>query len=248
MIHTAKIEEIAVLPSTEETLLRIRGTALAYGTDRPFCRFWADGNGGALMVSEGIATLYPADGFEEWALFLAMSPDIQTVRTTGEAARKLADLQNAEAVCGHVMCAEHVTVQGQAVEASPAALYPLLCDVFGKAIPPFDAWYADVHHRLRRDMFCARAVCEKDCVLSCAMTVSQCEDAVLIGAVATHPAARGRGLASACVTALTERYQQEGKRVYISPKNAAAEALYHRLGFAVCGEWGRIDNIGNSVF
>ncbi len=240
MIHAATANEIARLLSAQEALLRIRGAAEVYGVDRPFCRFWVDDNGGALMVSEGVATLYPADALDEWTLFLTMSPDIETVRTTAEAARKLAKEWKIKAQCGRVMRAEHVSMCGQAGEAAPATLYPLLCDVFGETIPPFDAWYADVHHRLRRGAFRSRAVCEEGRVLSCAMTVAQCEDAVLIGAVATHPTARGRGLASACVTSLTEAYQQKGKTVYISPKNDAAEALYSRLGFSVCGEWGRL--------
>lgn len=248
MIHAASIGDIAALPSTKEALLRIRGAADVYGVDRSFCRFWVDDNGGALMVSEGVATLYPADSLDEWALFLTMSPDVQTVRTTAAAARELAIAWQTEATCGHVMRAENVSVCGDSTETPPAALYPLICDVFGNAIPPFDAWYADVHHRMRRGAFHTRGVCEEGKVLSCAMTVAQCDNAVLLGAVATHPSARGRGLASACVTSLTAYYQQEGKSVYISPKNDKAEDLYRRLGFVVCGEWGRIDKIGNSVF
>lgn len=241
MIHAATIEDIGALPCNEEALLRIHGAAEVYGVDRPFCRFWVDGNGGALMVSEGVATLYPADGLEDWLLFLTMSPDVKTVRTIAAAARALATAWHSEAECGRVMCTDSVTVSGKAVEVAPAALYPLISDVFGKAIPPFDAWYADVHHRLRRGAFRSRAVCENGHVLSCAMTVAQCEKAVLIGAVATHPTARGRGMASACVTALADSYLQEGKQLYISPKNDKAETLYRHLGFAVCGEWGKVE-------
>lgn len=240
MIRTAVIEEMETLAHTDETLLRIGGAARVYGVDRPFCRFWVNDDGGVLMVSEGIATLHLGESFEEWAVFLTMSPDVHTVRTDAATAEKLAQLWNVQAVCGHVMRGENVLLCGNAAEAEPAALYPLICEVFTETIPPFDAWYADVHHRLRRGAFRSRAVCEEGRVLSCAMTVAECPDAVLLGAVATHPAARGKGLASACVTALTTAYQEEGKTVYISPKNAAAEALYQRLGFVVCGEWGRV--------
>lgn len=241
MIRAATIEDIRALPCNEEALLRIHGAAEMYGADRPFCRFWVDGNGGALMVSEGVATLCPADSLEEWSLFLTMSPDVHTVRTTAAAARRLASVWQCKAESGHVMCTDSVTVSGAAADVPPAALYPLISDVFGTAIPSFDAWYADVHHRWRRGGFCSRAVCEEGRVVSCAMTVAQCEEAVLIGAVATHPAARGRGLASACVTALTDWYLQKGKRVYISPKNDKAETLYRHLGFTVCGEWGKVE-------
>ena len=63
---------------------------------------------------------------------------------------------------------------------------------------------------------------------------------LLLGAVATCYAARGRGLASACVTALTHDCLKDGKKVYISPKNDAAATLYARLGFVACGEWGKV--------
>lgn len=68
--------------------------------------------------------------------------------------------------------------------------------------------------------------------------------AALIGAVATLPAYRGRGFASRCVSALAAALQAENRRVLLSPKNSPAEALYTRLGFAVCGEWGEIHRDG----
>lgn len=68
--------------------------------------------------------------------------------------------------------------------------------------------------------------------------------AALIGALATLPAYRGRGFASRCVSALAAALQAENRRVLLSPKNSPAEALYTRLGFAVCGEWGEIHRDG----
>lgn len=240
MIRAADDKALSVLLPNSEAALRILGAAAAYGTDRPFCRFWTDENGGALMVAEGVATLHITGEVDEWLTFLTMSPDAHTVRTDGKTARALAALWNTNAVCGDVMRAVNVPLCGEAEELSPAPLYPLIRAVFGDAVPPFDGWYADVHHRLRRGRFHNRAVCEGGELLSCAMTVAECDTAVLLGAVATHPTARGRGLASACVTALTHDCLGAGKEVYISPKNDAAAALYARLGFIVCGEWGKV--------
>lgn len=240
MIRTADAAAIVSLPPVTEAALRIGAAVSVYGAERPFCRFWTDENGGALMIAEGVATLACAALTEEWITFLTMSPDVHTVRTDGAAARALAARWGADCACGAVMRAAPIIPCGEAVTAPPKDLYPLIREVFGQAVPPFDGWYADVHHRLRRGRFRARAVYDGEQVLSCAMTVAEREEAVLLGAVATHPAARGRGLASHCVTALTAEYQEEGKTVYISPKNEGAQALYTRLGFAVCGEWGTV--------
>ncbi len=240
MIRAADNQALSVLLPDNEAALRILGTAAAYGTDRPFCRFWTDENGGALMIAEGVATLHAPPCADEWLTFLTMSPEVHTVRTDAKTARELAALWGVQAECGEVMRAGDVSVCGAATVTPPAPLYPLIASVFGEAVPPFDGWYADVHHRLRRGRFHARAVREGGEVRSCAMTVAECDAAALLGAVATHPAARGRGLASACVTALTHDCRQNGQEVYISPKNAAAAALYARLGFTVCGEWGKV--------
>ncbi len=239
MIRAADGEALSALSPDNEASLRILGAVAAYGTDRPFCRFWTDDNGGALMIAEGVATLH-APIADEWLTFLTMSPEVQTVRTDGKTARELAVLWGVRAECGEVMHTSSITPRGGAVTTPPASLYPLIATVFGDAVPPFDGWYADVHHRWRHGRFHTRAVCDGENVLSCAMTVAECDEAVLLGAVATHPAARGHGYASACVTALAHDRLQSGQEVYISPKNDAAAALYTRLGFAVCGEWGKV--------
>ncbi len=240
MIRAADTAALGALVPDTEAALRILGAATAYGTDRPFCRFWTDDDGGALMIAEGVATLHTPRCTDEWRTFLTMSPDVHTVRTDGRTARTLAEYWHTQAECGAVMRAVAVSVCGDATTMPPAALYPLIAQVFGKAVPPFDGWYADVHHRLRRGRFHARAVCEGGEVRSCAVTVAECDEAVLLGAVATHPASRGQGFASACVTALACDRLQNGQNVYISPKNEAAATLYDRLGFAVCGEWGKV--------
>ena len=65
----------------------------------------------------------------------------------------------------------------------------------------------------------------------------------VIGAVATLPDYRGRGYASACVSTLAASLQKEGRRIYLSPKNAGAQRLYAGLGFVPCGEWGTLQRL-----
>ena len=103
--------------------------------------------------------------------------------------------------------------------------------------------YADVHHRLRHGL-CRLAAVETDGgVAACAMTTAECAGGAVIGAVATLPDYRGRGYASACVSTLAASLQKEGRRIYLSPKNAGAQRLYAGLGFVPCGEWGTLQRL-----
>lgn len=240
MIVTATAAQLAALQPRTEALLRILSLAEVYGTDRPFCRFWMGEGGSVFSLADGVATLHPGEEVEEVALFLEMSPDVHTVRTDGDTALRLAAGWGVEPKIGTVMRADKPLLPpGAAEECPPAALYPLLTTVFSEDIPPFDVWYADVHHRMRRGAFHATAVRRQGQAVSCALTVAETAEAVLIGGVATHPDYRGQGLASACVTTLAHRMGE--KTVWICPKNEAAERLYRRLGFASCGQFGIVE-------
>jgi RimJ/RimL family protein N-acetyltransferase len=64
-----------------------------------------------------------------------------------------------------------------------------------------------------------------------------------IGNVTTHPAARGQGLATAATAALCRRLLETVDVVTLNVKadNAAAIAVYRRLGFVRVGEYDEID-------
>lgn len=241
MIRAIPAAEAAALPPRSETLLRIAAAAQVYGGEWRALRFWRGDDGSVIALWDGTATLYAAEDVEDALLFLTMSPDVCAVRTDEMTVGRLASMWGTRAVSGDVMRAAHpLTVVGAAENVSPAAVYPLLHETFGEGVPPFDVWYADVHHRLRRGCFDAAAVTVGDTVVSCALTTAQTTAAVLLGGVATSPAFRGRGYASACVTRLAAQAQSAGREVWISPKNESAAALYRRLGFGSCGRWGTV--------
>lgn len=74
--------------------------------------------------------------------------------------------------------------------------------------------------------------------LAAAMTVTAAEDgSVGLFGIATLPAARGRGLATALVSHLLARSAQAGFRVAWLLATAPSEPLYRRLGFTRVTQW-----------
>ena len=75
-------------------------------------------------------------------------------------------------------------------------------------------------------------------IASCALLSPEGSDAGLIGGVYTMPAARGKGYAAACVSALAAEIQRERKLPVLFYENPAAGSLYRKLGFEeVSGRW-----------
>ena len=100
-----------------------------------------------------------------------------------------------------------------------------------------DAAYVDLSHKLRHGLIRAAAVADGDGnLLSCAMTTAETAAAAVIGGVATHPAARRRGLAEGLVRALAGELKQEGKTPYLLCRGEL-RPFYERLGFCNHGNW-----------
>ena len=225
----------------DEASIKQCGQFAAYGAERDFLCFYEDENGNRLSVMDGAATLRAVGDTDEMLLFLTMDPTIHTVRTDRETAQRLSLMWGVSCDSEAVMEApDHAVIDSHVVICNDLrSIYDVLTESFGStALPPFDVWYADVHHRVRHGVCRVVGVYEKNECVACAMTVSECADAAHIGAVATRPIARGKGYASACVLTLTAMLQQENKRVLLSPKNAYARTLYAKIGFRVIGEWG----------
>lgn len=260
MIREAKAEDFAILIPDTEAAVRVRTLAEVYGPGLPFLRLWCDGEGGFASLMDGAAVLSLPRGLNaEWAAFISMQPEAASVRTDGETARLLASAEGWRVETGAVMAPGPALAEPAAVPVplSPRECWPVLEAAFPGALPSFSAWYVDVSHRLRHGY--ARIVGFREDggeppetpgkPVSAAMTVAECGPAAcepayggaaLIGAVATLPAGRGRGYASAAVLTLARTLLAEGRRVFLSPKNAHAHALYTRIGFVECGEWGSL--------
>ena len=240
-------------PSATDGAVRIRSWHAAYGAQTRFLSSFTDGRGTFLSVMDGLAVFADLTGDaiggaavdEEWAAFIAMHPDIRRVRCARAAGERLAAAQHVPVTAGDVLRCAVCPPAGQTDGPVPVrtvraeGVYRLLCDVFPDgALPPFDAFYVDLSHRLRHGL-CRIAAVEDPpgTPLACAMTVAEAPDAVVIGAVATAPQRRRRGYASACIRALLA---EDARPALIAPNDDAAARLYRSLGFSPCGGWAEL--------
>lgn len=240
-------------PAVTDGAVRIRSWHAAYGTQTRFLSSFTDGRGTFLSVMDGFAVLADLTGEatdgaavdEEWAAFIAMHPDIRRVRCAHAAGERLAAALQAPVATGEVQRCDACPPSGRTDGLVPVrtvraeGVYRLLCDAFPDgALPPFDAFYVDLSHRLRHGL-CRIAAVEDPpgTPLACAMTVAEAPDAVVIGAVATAPQRRRRGYASACIRALLA---EDARPALIAPNDDAAARLYRSLGFSPYGGWAEL--------
>lgn len=239
------IRLVETLPAlADDTLIACRIKALweCYGTVS-FIRFYSGENGSAAVIFDGQAVaLVSEEEREEWAWFLSMQPDVGAVLTDPVTAAAVAAAWETAMKRYPVMRYTADTITADPLDsASPRELYAFLEPIF-PGLAPFDTWYPDVCYRSRHGFF-RNAVVRDGNVVSTAMTTAEWTGGALIGGVATAPTHRRQGLAGACVRALVKELKQEGRQVYICPKNEGAMRLYTELGFSVCGEIAQVERI-----
>lgn len=113
------------------------------------------------------------------------------------------------------------------------SIYEVLksCESEEFIVPDYLPFLSDMTHRKNKGK-CTAAGIEKDGVLaSCAMAVSETENAVIIGAVATRPAYRCQGLSRQVVISLSEKYAEQNKTVYVFSANKKNTRFYEHSGF-----------------
>ncbi len=129
--------------------------------EQSFLRFWRGEYGSAISLMDGHAVIeLQQEERDELFIFLTMQPEVRSVRTDEENARLLAALwPRSRLETGAVLTLrDRIVPTGPAdLTSSPREIYPILQTGFGETLPAFDAWYADVSHRMRHGV-CRAAV------------------------------------------------------------------------------------------
>lgn len=237
--------------------VKIRALLDAYGVGYPFARFYTISSSeqetpeAAFAVSDGAGILCAPEGFAPGALaaFLALQPDIVSL---------LADLSNAKALHAllpnaRALSSGDVMRCTQTPDAPPLPdgtvfhqnerldrIYPLLQKSFPGFSAPFDAFYADLSHRVRHAVTRAAWLEAREIPAATASILGRDDTLSLLGAVATAPEYRGRGYGRYLVSRLTRETLRDGRAACLLCKSAAAHRLYARIGYTVCGQYGEL--------
>ena len=107
-------------------------------------------------------------------------------------------------------------------------------------------WLSDISYRIKRNTakpFCAY---DGERLMSCASALFITDSAALLGAVATDPDYRSKGLAGELVTTLGKEMSSLGKRAELLCKHDSIVEFYHSIGFETVGEWAIIERKGRT--
>lgn len=215
-----------------------------YSTDYDFVKFWKQTDDDGNIISavsriDGDATLSSTGvNAEEIQTFLK----IVGFRTV-QCEKRITELMGEEpSLDGYVV--EYIKNRNdikdiKEVQADnvfrPKDIYDIIKSANLVGVGDYLPWLSDTTFRINRGVTSALSAVEDGKTVACAMKLFSTETAVLLGAVATRPEYRGRGLAGALVTRLAE--SEKNKRVELLCKHDSIVEFYKSIGFEVKNEW-----------
>ncbi len=224
---------------------RIKTYFNCYSTDYDFVKFWVqtDESGAvtaAISRVDGDMTLTAENADLEELLQFVKIVGFNTIQCKRTVAKMLTD---DEALWGYVVRFENEKENYNINLKKNFELKEIYAIIkaenltgVGELLP----WLSDTTFRINRNA--ARAVlAELDGEnAGSAMVLFKTDKAALLGAVATVPKFRGRGVARALVTLLANEELKNGKRVELLCKNDSIVEFYKAIGFKTADEWSLI--------
>ena len=239
MIRPARYDDPARLSCSDPFFTRILSLYECYGDSYDFTGCWVqviDGETvGAVSRFEDQFSVYLTDAAdaEEITAFLTF----QGARCVMTDEKYPVELPDGKALRGDVL-----VYRGDDYDSSLELYQPEIKDFYtllqscagaGFSVPDYMMFLSDVTHRLNQDK-CRILGTQVDGKLASAlMTVSETSAAVILGAVATHPDFRRRGLSRELVRTLASRIRAQGREVYVFSAEEANTRFYERSGFEI---------------
>lgn len=231
---------------------RIKAYFNCYSTDYDFVKFWMqtdeDGNVTATISRvDGDMTLcaYDAD-FEELLQFVKIV-GFTTIQCRRDVAKNFTD---DETLWGYVVRYENITAERDVVlkdDYELKEIYNIIKSANLTGVGDYMPWLSDTTFRINRNTAIPSLAEADGKAAGCAMVLFRTDKAALLGAVATVPEFRGRGIAGALVTRLANKELEEGKRTELLCKNDSIVDFYKSIGFTVKDEWSLITD-GTKLF
>lgn len=131
---------------------------------------------------------------------------------------------------------------------SPRLYYPILeqCQGDGIQLPPFDTWYVDCSHRMRRGWMRGGIVKQAEENIGCILAVETPHTALITG-VAVAPAFQKQGIGKRMVEAFAAVLSAEGKTCFLLCRDPLT-GFYHSLGFQAAGRWAVVSSPSKEAF
>lgn len=218
-------------------LIRIVSLYECYGTKYDFARFYTQYTGeravSLLSLFEGRMSLYlTADSdLVEIGRFITFSGCTSVIYN----ADFPLDINSSEEIKGDVLVYQNRSkaIAKNLIEPDISSVYEVLksCEAEDFVIPDYLPFVSDMTHRKNKGKCAALGVVKDDILVSCAIAVSETENAVIIGAVATRPGYRRKGFSRQIVISLSEKYATQDKRVFLFSANENNTRFYQNSGY-----------------
>lgn len=230
-------KELSFLPADPYSA-RITALAETYGTELNFAMFWVqridETPVAAISRVDGNMTLCCGENtdFEELSCFMN-AVGYSSVTYDAKYSEKLGITPQKTSFTVKYKGGAEVS-DGILLDYDKKEIYSLLCKC-GFELGDYNAFLSDVCARLNKSTASLAAIEANGMLSACAFALFEGEKSVLLGAVATNPAARGRGYASKLVGTLAE--MKKDKEVYLFCREDSLAEFYAKIGLETVGKW-----------
>ena len=246
MIRPATASDLNRITATDPFFTRILSLYESYGEGLDFVAFWVQETDGGIVSA--------ISRFEDkFSLYLTDDSDLEEIssflRFQGAGAVMSARKFSLEIKADRVIEGQVLRYTGERYNSvlelySPEIkpFYQLLqscaSDIF--IVPEYMTFLSDVTHRRNLGKCTILGTDIDGTLASGVMTVSETSSAVILGAVATHPDFRRRGLSRELVRTLASQINAQGREAYVFSASEANTRFYQNSGFTICAEFAEI--------
>lgn len=228
--------ELDFLPA-DPFCAKITAIAETYGTGYDFARFYIQGQNAAVSITDGNAVLWAdeqADCEELKTFFDVMG--FSTLQAEEGLIRKLGFTPDDSSFIVKYEGEVVNKPQGFVSEYDYKNIYNLLTEC-GFEMGEYDSFLADICARINKGTARFGGIAEGG-LESCAFRLFEGPEAILLGAVATSPLCRGKGLAGSLVPYMADLE----KPTFLFCRNDGLVKFYESIGFTCLGRWATVTN------
>ena len=224
---TQQLDEPALCQSSPLGVMLLSYAALCR-TNKDSCRFYQQDDAAVVLQngSSAVVCANPNADFDEIKQLVGFVGCRTILCETDD----LADQTTVLTRSGFMMRGFFEKAEDAVLSPQTTAEYRAVYDLLEPVGVGFEDWFADLNLRIRRGTANVAVAAEAGEIVATASILHRTQDGRVIGAVATKPACRGRGLASELVSRLCARTSF----IFCLPE---LESFYRRLGFTTCGHW-----------